>query len=140
MRQKEEMRKEKEVARLKAANERAIARKIAKESMELIEDERLELMEVAALTKGLPSMLALDFETLQNLDEYRDKQAIFPPTSVKLKKPFAVKPWNGSDENVANLLMVTFPILSVVKFFHFDVNLNNSIYIETSFCFILVTS
>ncbi|KAG7612214.1 Homeobox domain [Arabidopsis suecica] len=106
MRQKEEMRKEKEVARLKAANERAIARKIAKESMELIEDERLELMEVAALTKGLPSMLALDFETLQNLDEYRDKQAIFPPTSVKLKKPFAVKPWNGSDENVANLLMV----------------------------------
>jgi hypothetical protein len=36
--------------------------------------------------------------------------------------------------------MVTFPILSVVKFFHFDVNLNNSIYIETSFCFILVTS
>jgi len=71
MRQKEEMRKEKEVARLKAANERAIARKIAKESMELIEDERLELMEVAALTKGLPSMLALDFETLQNLDEYR---------------------------------------------------------------------
>jgi hypothetical protein len=35
-----------------------------------------------------------------------DKQAIFPPTSVKLKKPFAVKPWNGSDENVANLLMV----------------------------------
>ncbi|CAE6221296.1 unnamed protein product [Arabidopsis arenosa] len=106
MRQKEEMRKEKEVARLKAANERAIARKIAKESMELIEDERLELMEVAALTKGLPSMLALDFETLQNLDEYRDKQALFPPTSVKLKKPFAVKPWNGSDANVANLLMV----------------------------------
>ncbi|XP_010481770.1 PREDICTED: homeobox-DDT domain protein RLT2-like [Camelina sativa] len=106
MRQKEEMRREKEVARLKAANERAIARKIAKESMELIEDERLELMEVAALTKGLPSMLALDFETLQNLDEYRDKQVLFPPSSVKLKKPFTVKPWNGSDENVANLLMV----------------------------------
>ncbi|CAH2046509.1 unnamed protein product [Thlaspi arvense] len=106
MRQKEEMRREKEVARLKAANERAIARKIAKESMELIEDERLELMEIATLTQGLPSMLALDFETLQNLDAYREKQAIFPPTSIKLKKPFAVKPWNGSDENVANLLMV----------------------------------
>ncbi|ESQ44585.1 hypothetical protein EUTSA_v10003131mg [Eutrema salsugineum] len=106
MRQKEEMRRVKEVARLKAANERAIARKIAKESMELIEDERLELMEVAALTKGLPSMLALDFETLQNLEAYKDKKVIFPPTSVKLKKPFAVKPWNGSDENVANLLMV----------------------------------
>lgn len=71
MRQKEEMRRVKEVARLKAANERAMARKIAKESMELIEDERLELMEVAALSLGLPSMIALDFETLQNLDAYR---------------------------------------------------------------------
>uniref|UniRef100_M4EY35 Homeobox domain-containing protein n=1 Tax=Brassica campestris TaxID=3711 RepID=M4EY35_BRACM len=106
MRQKEEMRRVKEVARLKAANERAMARKIAKESMELIEDERLELMEVAALSLGLPSMVALDFETLQNLDAYRDKQVTFPPTSVNLKKPFAVKPWNGSDENIANLLMV----------------------------------
>ncbi|XP_013597849.1 PREDICTED: uncharacterized protein LOC106305959 [Brassica oleracea var. oleracea] len=106
MRQKEEMRRVKEIARLKAANERAMARKIAKESMELIEDERLELMEVAALSLGLPSMIALDFETLQNLDAYRDKQVTFPPTSVDLKKPFAVKPWNGSDENIANLLMV----------------------------------
>lgn len=77
MKQKEEMRREKEVARLKAANERAIARKIAKESMELIEDERLELMEVAALIKGLPSMLALDFETLQNLDAYRGELMIY---------------------------------------------------------------
>lgn len=50
-----------------------------------------------------------------------DKQALFPPTSVKLKQPFAVKPWNGSDENVANLLMVTFPILFIVKFFRIDV-------------------
>lgn len=77
MRQKEEMRREKELLRLKAANERAIARKIAKESMELIEDERLELMEVAAVAKGLPSMLALDFETLQNLDAYRGESIIY---------------------------------------------------------------
>lgn len=77
MRQKEEMRRVKEVARLKAANERAMARKIAKESMELIEDERLELMEVAALAQGLPSMLALDFETLQNLDAYRGDLILF---------------------------------------------------------------
>lgn len=76
MKQKEEMRREKEVARLKAANERAIARKIAKESMELIEDERLELMEIAATAKGLPSMLALDFESLQNLDAYRGELII----------------------------------------------------------------
>lgn len=71
MRQKEEMRKEKEAARLKAANNRASARRIAKESVELIEDERLELMELAALSKGLPSILALESETLQNLDLFK---------------------------------------------------------------------
>ena len=71
MRQKEELRREKEAARLRAANERAIARKIAKESMELIEDQRLELMELAASSKGLSSILSLDFETLQNLESYR---------------------------------------------------------------------
>lgn len=68
MRLKEEMRREKEAARLKAANNRAAARRLAKESVELVEDERLELMELAALSKGLPSILALDLETLQNLD------------------------------------------------------------------------
>lgn len=68
MRLKEEMRREKEAARLKAANNRAAARRMAKESMELVEDERLELMELAALSRGLPSILALDSETLQNLD------------------------------------------------------------------------
>ncbi|PON44449.1 Octamer-binding transcription factor [Parasponia andersonii] len=71
MRQKEELRREKEAARLRAANERAIARKIAKESMELIEDERLELMELAASSKGLSSIVSLDYETLQNLELYR---------------------------------------------------------------------
>lgn len=75
MRQKEELRREKEAARLKAANERAIARKIAKESMELIEDERLELMEIAASSKGLPTILSLDFETLQNLDLFRGRNS-----------------------------------------------------------------
>lgn len=76
MRQKEELRREKEAARLKAANERAIARRIAKESMELIEDERLELMELAASSKGLPSIVSLDYEALQNLDSYRG--TVFP--------------------------------------------------------------
>ncbi|XP_031255307.1 homeobox-DDT domain protein RLT2 isoform X3 [Pistacia vera] len=106
MRQKEELRREKEAARLRAANERAIARKIAKESMELIEDERLELMELAASSKGLPTILSLDFETLQNLESFRDVLCPFPPKSVKLKRPFAILPWNGSEENVGNLLMV----------------------------------
>lgn len=71
MRQKEERRREREEARQRAAVERATARRIAKESMELIEDERLELMELAALSKGLPSILSLDYNTLQNLDSFR---------------------------------------------------------------------
>ncbi|GKU93030.1 hypothetical protein SLEP1_g6668 [Rubroshorea leprosula] len=106
MRQKEELRKEKELARLKAANERAIARRLAKESMELIDDERLELMELAASSKGLPSTLSLDFETLQNLDLFRVKLCKFPPKTVQLKRPFSVQPWDGSEENIGDLLMV----------------------------------
>ncbi|XP_057792425.1 homeobox-DDT domain protein RLT2 isoform X2 [Salvia miltiorrhiza] len=106
MRLKEEMRREKEAARLKAANNRAAARRIAKESMELVEDERLELMEIAALNRGLPSILALDSETLQNLDLLKDKLPEFPPKSVHLKKPFHVQPWSDSEENLGNLLMV----------------------------------
>lgn len=69
--QKEEIRKQKEAARQKAANERATARRIAREYMELVEDERLELMELAAQSKGLPSMLHLDSSTLQQLDSFR---------------------------------------------------------------------
>ncbi|XP_051136002.1 homeobox-DDT domain protein RLT2-like isoform X2 [Andrographis paniculata] len=106
MRLKEELRKEKVAARLKAANERAVARRIAKESMELIDDERLELMEIAALTKGLSSVSALDSDALQNLDSFKDKLPEFPQKSVNLKSPFGVEPWNNSEENVGNLLMV----------------------------------
>ncbi|KAL6134109.1 hypothetical protein ACLB2K_066342 [Fragaria x ananassa] len=105
MRQKEELRREKEAARLKAANERASARKNAKESTELVEDECLELMELAASSKGLPSMLSLDYETLQNLESFRDMWSTFPPKSVQLKKPFNIQPWMDSDENIGNLLM-----------------------------------
>ncbi|XP_019194149.1 PREDICTED: homeobox-DDT domain protein RLT2 [Ipomoea nil] len=106
MKLKEEMRREKEAAKLKAANERAAARRIAKESIELIEDERLELMELAASTKGLPSVLALDNEALQNLESFADMLREFPPKFVFLKKPFGIQPWIGSDANVGNLLMV----------------------------------
>ncbi|CAK7322695.1 unnamed protein product [Dovyalis caffra] len=106
MRQKEELRREKEAARQKAATERAIARRMAKESLELVDDERLELMELAAFSKGLPSINPLDFETLQNLDLFRDKLTEFPPKSVLLKRPFLIQPWNDSEENVGNLLMV----------------------------------
>lgn len=68
LRQKEELRKEKEAARHRAANERASARKLAKELMEPVEDEYLELMEIAISSKGLSSTLPLGFEALQNLD------------------------------------------------------------------------
>ncbi|KAJ3670695.1 hypothetical protein LUZ60_008121 [Juncus effusus] len=105
-RQKEEQRKEREAARQKAATERATARKIAREYMELIEDERLELMEIAAHKKGLPSMLNLDSETLNQLHSFRDLLSKFPPDSVKLKRPFGLEPWTGSEDNVGNLLMV----------------------------------
>lgn len=69
--QKEEIRREKEAIRRKIAVEKATARRIAKEAMDLIEDEQLELMDLAASSKGLSSVIQLDHETLQNLDLYR---------------------------------------------------------------------
>ena len=70
-RQKEELRKEREAVRRKAAIEKATARRIARESMELIEDEQLELMELAVASKGLSSMIHLDHDTLQNIESFR---------------------------------------------------------------------
>ncbi|KAK1276363.1 hypothetical protein QJS04_geneDACA022461 [Acorus gramineus] len=102
---KEEHRREKEAARVKAANERAAARRMAREYMELIEDDRLELMELSALSKSLPSITALDSDSLQQLELFRDMLTAFPPKSVKMKKPFAIQPWSDSEENVGNLLM-----------------------------------
>ncbi|XP_054812653.1 homeobox-DDT domain protein RLT2 isoform X2 [Prosopis cineraria] len=104
--QKEELRKEKEAARIKAANERAIARRMGKESIELIEDERLELMELAASEKGLSSILSLDCETLENLELFKDGRTSFPPKAVLLKRPFSIQPWLDSEDNIGNLLMV----------------------------------
>ncbi|KAK2441002.1 homeobox-DDT domain protein RLT1 [Trifolium repens] len=105
MRQKEELRKEKETGRRKTALEMAYARKIARESMELIEDEQLEMMELAASSKGLSSIIILDLDTLQNIESFRGSLCIFPPENVKLRKPFAFQPWINSEENVGNLLM-----------------------------------
>nr|KYP51863.1 hypothetical protein KK1_026219 [Cajanus cajan] len=103
---KEEIRKEKEEERKKAALEKANARRMAKESMELIEDEQLELMELAAASKGLSSIIHIDLDALQNLESFRDSLCVFPPKSVKLRKPFAIQPWINSEQNVGNLLMV----------------------------------
>ncbi|EOY28162.1 Homeodomain-like transcriptional regulator, putative isoform 1 [Theobroma cacao] len=104
-RQKEELRREKEAERRRVAMEKATARKIAKESMDLIEDEQLELMELAAASKGIPSIIHLDHDSLQNLESFRDSLSLFPPKSVQLKRPFAIQPWIDSEENVGNLLM-----------------------------------
>lgn len=53
-----------------------MARRIAKESMELIEDERLELMDLAASSKGLLSIASLDYDTLQNLESFRGRSLL----------------------------------------------------------------
>lgn len=78
MRLKEEMRREKEAAKIKAANERATARRIAREYMDLIEDERLELMEHATSSKDLPSITSLDSDTLQNLNLFQGRLSLIP--------------------------------------------------------------
>lgn len=41
-----------------------------------------------------------------------DMLQTFPPKSVQLKKPFATRPWMGSEDNVGNLLMVRLAILN----------------------------
>lgn len=87
-RQKEELRKEREAIKLKAATEKAAARKIAKESMELIEDERLELLELAASSKGLTSIVSLDYETMQNLDSFRGYYHFWPLFCLIIKGCF----------------------------------------------------
>ncbi|MBA0778871.1 hypothetical protein Gotri_006686, partial [Gossypium trilobum] len=83
--------------------------------MDLLEDEQLELMELAAARKGMHSIIHLDHDTLQNLESFRadnnpnisilDSLSVFPPKSVQLKRPFDIQPWIDSEENVGNLLM-----------------------------------
>ncbi|XVF40442.1 hypothetical protein PTKIN_Ptkin01aG0113900 [Pterospermum kingtungense] len=124
-RQKEELRREKEEERRRVAREKATARKIAKESMDLLEDEQLELMELAAASKGISSIIHLDHDSLQNLESFRDSLSPFPPKSVQLKRPFSIQPWIDSEENVGNLLMawrffITFA--DVLKLWPFTLN------------------
>lgn len=106
IKQKEDLRREREAAKQKAAMEKAALRRVAKESLELIEDERLELMELAASRKGLPSIISLDYDTLQNLESFRDSLCEFPLKDVHLKRPFLIQPWIDSEDNIGNLLMV----------------------------------
>lgn len=97
-RQKEELRKEREAVRRKAAIEKATARRIARESMELIEDEQLELMEIAAANKGLSSIISLDHDTLQNLESFRGwhcftcstNNSLFNAHKAEVQHPFGI--------------------------------------------------
>jgi hypothetical protein len=70
---KDESRRQREVARMKLASERALAKRLAKESMDLIDDERLELLEVAATAQGLSSIYLLNGETLNALESYKGR-------------------------------------------------------------------
>lgn len=85
-RQKEELRKEREEVRRKAALEKATARRLLNKSMELYEDEQLELMELAAASKGLSSIISIDPDT--NLDEFRGKCCL-----AFSSKSFTIFPW-----------------------------------------------
>lgn len=53
--------------------------------MELIEDERLELMELAAARKGLASIVSLDGETLEQLDSFRGILFPIPVSFAKVR-------------------------------------------------------
>ncbi|KAG5545205.1 hypothetical protein RHGRI_017628 [Rhododendron griersonianum] len=121
MRLKEEQRREKEAVRQKAANDRATARRIAKESMEVIEDERLELMELAASSQGLPSIVSLDSQTLQNLELFRGMDiglASDPPFFTKLSKS------DQSECEIEELLLIDVNIesLSVINLYNAHVH------------------
>ncbi|KAG6475920.1 hypothetical protein ZIOFF_065150 [Zingiber officinale] len=105
IRKEEELRRVKEAERQKAAKGRATACRIRRQYMEFIEDEQLELMELSAMNKGLISIFSLDSDTLQQLDSFRSMLQVFPPSSVRLRRPFGIQPWVDSDENIANLLM-----------------------------------
>ncbi|KAJ6741290.1 HOMEOBOX-DDT DOMAIN PROTEIN RLT2 [Salix purpurea] len=107
-RRKEEERllreKQREVERYQREQRRELERREKYLQKESIRVEKMRQKE--ELPRGLPSIIPLDFETLQNLDLFRDKLTEFPPKSVLLKRPFLIQPWNDSEENVGNLLMV----------------------------------
>lgn len=73
--------------RRKAALEKATARRLLNKSMELYEDEQLELMELAAASKGLSSIISIDPDT--NLDAFRGR--CFLAFSVKRFTTFLLK-------------------------------------------------
>ena len=57
---------------------------MAKESIELIDDERLELMELAASKQGLHSILELDSETLGILQSFEGNCIIYASCSMSI--------------------------------------------------------
>ncbi|KAL2650700.1 hypothetical protein R1flu_018828 [Riccia fluitans] len=104
-RRKEEVRKAKEAARLKAASERAAAKKLSKESMDTVDDEQLELME-AASAQGLFTINGLEEGCAPVMDLSKVMLKKFPPASIRMKQPLAIPPWTELEHCMGHFLMV----------------------------------
>ncbi|KAG6478732.1 hypothetical protein ZIOFF_062176 [Zingiber officinale] len=53
----------------------------------------------------------------QDFHEKKGMLQVFPPSSVKLRRPFGIQPWVDSDENIANLLMLCNPTSAIQSSF-----------------------
>lgn len=104
-RRREEARKEKQAAKMKAANERALAKRLAKEMTDLMDDEELERMEAAAAASSLNLAHFAPFGK-NGLDITQVELKPFPPPTVRMKPVVSIQPWSNSDLNVGNLLLV----------------------------------
>ncbi|KAK3421657.1 hypothetical protein EUGRSUZ_G02299 [Eucalyptus grandis] len=112
-RQKEELRREKEAERQKAAVEKATARRIAKESMELMEDEQLELMELAAAELKEDITAEESFETKKcKLADLGIALLADPESNIKLLKEMLQM---CNDHNHAIVKLGLLSLLAVFK-------------------------
>jgi hypothetical protein len=102
---REEARKEKQAAKMKAANERALAKRLAKEMTDLMDDEELERMEAAAAASSLDLAFFAPFGK-NGMDTSQVERKPFPPPTVRMRPVVAIQPWSNSDLNVGNLLLV----------------------------------
>ncbi|KAJ6416644.1 hypothetical protein OIU84_002500 [Salix udensis] len=111
-RRKEEERsmrdRQREEERLLREQKRELERREKFMQKEYLKAEKIRQKEELRREKeaGLASIVNLDYDTLQNLDSFRDMLITFPSEAVQLKKPFGFQPWLDSEENIGNLLMV----------------------------------
>ncbi|GMI70898.1 hypothetical protein like AT4G12750 [Hibiscus trionum] len=72
----------------------------------LVDDEELELRELQAGPNPLTCADHLGTSGLLGCSLCKDLLAKFPPTSVKMKQPFSMQPWDSSPETVKKLFKV----------------------------------